>query len=220
MVMGDVNGDKTTVLLRAKENLKDNRIPPLGFTTSHISYDTTLITGVPASDTDFNRYSDGTEGSGTDIVRYHVAMNGYTGLINIRARVWYQSAPPKYMTEMFAYNTEEIDLFRDLYENSTPAPVLVKEIEYTDLTVAIDDLRELGVRIFPNPVRDGILRIEGLSNRVNAVEVYDLRGARVAELVPASGQRAWQVRLPNTAGTYVVVVRTPHKDFVERVISF
>ncbi|MEZ4739486.1 MAG: multiheme c-type cytochrome [Flavobacteriales bacterium] len=40
MVMGDVNGNKTTVLERAMSPLKDNRLTPLGFTTSHQSYDT------------------------------------------------------------------------------------------------------------------------------------------------------------------------------------
>ena len=55
MVMGDVNGDKTTVLERAKIPLKDNRLTPLGFSTSHPTYDTTLVAGVPATDIDFNR---------------------------------------------------------------------------------------------------------------------------------------------------------------------
>ncbi len=102
MVMGDVNGNRTTVLERAKTPLKDNRLTPLGFTTTHISYDTTLIAGVPASDIDFNRYSNGTEGSGSDIVHFHVPMYGHSGLIRVVSRVWYQSAPPRYMDEMFA----------------------------------------------------------------------------------------------------------------------
>lgn len=40
MVMGDVNGDVTTVLERAYNLLKDNRLVPLGFTTTHPVYDT------------------------------------------------------------------------------------------------------------------------------------------------------------------------------------
>ena len=219
MVMGDVNGDKTTVLERAKSPLKDNRIPPLGFTTTHPSYDTTLIAGVPASDLDFNRYSNGVEGNGGDIVRYHVAMNGYEGLIRVRARVWYQSAPPGYMDEMFAFNTPEIDTWRDMFQSADNSPIMVKEVEITDLSVAVDDLRELGVRIFPNPVRDGLLRIEGVTDRIVGIEVLDLKGSIVAAWVPA-GQRNWQVRLPNTAATYVVVVRTAHKAYVERVVAF
>lgn len=218
MVMGDVNGDRTTVLERAKFPLKDNRLAPLGFSTSHPSYDTTLIAGVPASDLDFNRYENGVEGSGTDIVRYHVPMNGHSGLIRVVAKVWYQSAPPRWMDEMFTFNTPAINTFRTMYEASTPSPRLVRTAETTDLSVNVDNARELGVRIFPNPVRDGLLRIEGITDRITGIEVYDLRGAVVARYVP-TGQREWQVRLPAVAATYVVVVRTPQRNFVERVVA-
>ncbi len=218
MVMGDVNGDRTTVLERAKTPLKDNRLTPLGFTTSHPSYDTTLIAGVPASDIDFNRDAGGVEGSGSDVVHYHVPMNGYSGLIRVEAKVWYQSAPPRYMEEMFTFNTPDIDAWRTMYQASEPAPVLVKVSEVTDLSVAIDDLRELGVRIFPNPVRDGLLRIEGLNDRITGVEVYDMRGALVSGFV-ANGQRTWQVGLPEASSTYLVVVHTAERRYVQRVVA-
>ena len=38
MVMGDVNSNFTSVLERAAVLLKDNRLPPLGFTTQHNVY--------------------------------------------------------------------------------------------------------------------------------------------------------------------------------------
>lgn len=219
MVMADVNGDKTTVLERAKEPLKDNRLAPLGFSTGHFTYDTTLIAGVPASDIDFNHDDLGAEGSGTDITHYHVPMNGYDGLITIHARVWYQSAPPLWMEEMFAYNSAEIDSFRTMYEEADGTPILVRETETTDLSVGIDDLAELGVRIFPNPVRDGLLRIEGIDERTTGIEVFDLRGGLVSRYVP-NGMRSWQVQLPVTSATYLVVVRTAERSFTERVVVF
>ena len=43
MIMGDVNGNKTTVLERSASSLKDNRIPPAGFTTTYSTYDTCKI---------------------------------------------------------------------------------------------------------------------------------------------------------------------------------
>ncbi len=219
LVMGDVNGDKTTVLERAKTALKDNRLVPLGFTTGHISYDTTLIAGVPDTDIDFNKYSGGEQGSGTDIVRYNVAMGGYLGAITVRAKVWYQSAPPRWMEEMFAFSTPEIDLFRDMYEAADGTPVLIREVEMVDQSVAIDDLRELGVRIFPNPVRDGLLRIEGLDHRIKDITVYDMRGALITRSAP-EGQGSWQVKLPPGAGTYMVVLNTTVGRFSERIVTF
>ncbi len=217
MVMGDVNGNKTTVLERAKEPLKDNRLVPIGFSTSHPSYDTTLIAGVPASDTDFNHGPGGVEGSGTDITRYHVPMNGYTGQVTVRTKVWYQSAPPRWMEEMFDHNTPEIDLFRDMFEAADGSPVLVKAHEFIDFTTGVDDLRELGVRIFPNPVQNGLLRIEGITGRVNSIEVFGLNGKLLAAHRP-QGAPIWQLRLPEGRGTYLVVVHAAGRRFVERLV--
>lgn len=217
-VMADVNGDKTTVLERAAGLLKDNRLVPLGFSTAHPSYDTTLIENVPASDIDFNRDGLGVEGSGTDIVHYHVPMNGYTGPAHIHAKFWYQTAPPRWMQEMFAYNSTEIDTFRTMYENADGAPVLVQSDSLVDITQGIDNVHELGVRIMPNPVRDGILRIDGLSDRVLGIEVYDVRGGLVARSGFAGRSRT-EIRLPSAPGTFIVVFRTADGSVSERVVA-
>lgn len=217
MVMGDVNGNKTTVLERAKEPLKDNRLVPLGFTAAHPSYDTTLVAGVPVEDLDFNRYGNGTEGSGTDITHYQVPMNGYTGMITIEARVWYQSAPPRWMEEMFAFNTPEINTFRDMFEAEDGSPALVVEQTIVDMSLAVDNIAEAGIRIFPNPVRDGLLRIEGLDQRTTSIAVHDMRGALVASYRP-DGERVWQVKLPEARATYLVIFETAGKRFTQRVV--
>lgn len=217
LVMGDVNGDLTTVLMRAKEPLKDNRLTPAGFSTNHSAYDTTRIAGVAPTDVDFNHDADGVEGSGTDIVHYHVPMGGYVGLINITATVLYQSAPPAHLAEMFTHSSPEITLFQGMFDaqDHTPVPVVAQTV--TDMSVGIDNLRELGVHIFPNPVQNGQLNITGLDARVTGVEVYDAGGRKVAERKDSTG-RNWTMRLPGH-GTYFVVIRTAEKKFVEKVVS-
>src|SRR5207249_9275614 len=55
MVMGDVNGNFTSLLERADTFLKDNRIPPQGFVSTFPSYDTTKIVGDALNDPDFNK---------------------------------------------------------------------------------------------------------------------------------------------------------------------
>ena len=178
-----------------------------------------LVVGIPATDVDFNRYAGGGEGSGTDDVHYHVALNGYTGALTIRSNVWYQSAPPLWMEEMFAVSTPEIESFRAMYAAEDGSPVLIRSHEIVDLSTGIDDLEELGVRIFPNPVREGQLRIDGLDERITSVQVFDVRGALIAERAP-SASSTWQLRLPEGSGTYVVVIRTATQRFVERVVAF
>lgn len=218
MVMGDVNGDLTTVLERAKEPLKDNRLAPAGFSVNHFAYDTARVVGVAATDPDFNHDEVGVEGSGTDVVHYHIPMGGHIGLINITAKVWYQSVPPRFLQDMFTYTSPAIDLFQGMFQTADNTPVLVRSATQTDMTVGIDNLRELGVQVFPNPVRSGMLKIAGIDGRVTGIEVYDLGGRKVAERGGTKG-RTWETRLPGN-GTYIVVVRTAQNSFVERVVSF
>src|SRR6185436_6048330 len=55
MVMGDVNSNFTSLLERSANLLKDNRIPPGGFTTTNNVYDTVKISNDALSDPDFNK---------------------------------------------------------------------------------------------------------------------------------------------------------------------
>lgn len=125
-VLGDVNNQKTTVLLRAASALKDNRIPPRGFRKDHEVYDTTQIAGLALLDTDFNEDELG-EGSGADIIYYHVPTQGYLNDLQLTATVYYQSMPPKWMAEMFAETSPEIDRFAEMFDAAERAPNLVGE---------------------------------------------------------------------------------------------
>ncbi len=217
MVMGDVNGDKTTVLERAAVPLKDNRLPPAGFTSTHNTYDTAVVAGVPATDLDFNRDGLGVEGAGRDVVHFRVPMQGFTGQVEFKARVWYQSAPPKWMEEMFAYNSEAIDRFRDMYQAADNTPVLVREAAVVDDRTGVVDLQAWGIRIHPNPVFNGTLTVSGLDARVEEITLFDLNG-RVLARRGANRQPVWRVELPAAAGTYLLVFRTNVGVHVERVV--
>jgi hypothetical protein len=94
MVMGDVNGDYTTLLERAAILLKDNRIPPTGFTTSAAVYDTVQITADALADPDFN-IENSVQGSGTDYVHFKIPVSGITGQIKVAARLVLSVGSPK-----------------------------------------------------------------------------------------------------------------------------
>ena len=55
MIMADVNGNRTTVLERADTMLKDNRLPPEGFMSNHLVYDTVKIYGGAETDPEIGR---------------------------------------------------------------------------------------------------------------------------------------------------------------------
>ncbi|WP_306641766.1 T9SS type A sorting domain-containing protein [Sanyastnella coralliicola] len=201
MVQADVNDQPTTVLERAKYPLKDNRLTPVGFSQSHISYDTTTVAGFALNDPNFNAL-EGLEGSGGDRVQYRVPIDGYVGPIQIEARAWYQSLPPQWTEEMFAWDDPEIQGFREMFEERDNTPVLVAEV-IQDSTTDIDEADALrNVEIGPNPTTTGLVRFYGLPQGAHQIDIYTQTG----QLVFSDYSTAQEITLPSAAGCYVLVV--------------
>ena len=201
LVLGDVNDDVTTVLERAKYALKDNRLPPLGFTTTHAVYDTTLIAGKALLDEDFNKQN-GQEGTGTDIVHFNIPLNGFYEILEVTAKVYYQPTPPKWMKEMFDHSTPEIDAFRDMFDAADRAPVLVKSA-----TMFADPISGAGER-FPNPAFVTLYpnltlngKISIFSNRSHQLNVYSPAGKLLQSISGQNG--AYEVQL-NGKGIHIL----------------
>jgi hypothetical protein len=157
IVMGNAAGQVTTVLEQAVVPLKDNRLVPQGFSSAHAVYDTTAIVGNALTDDDFN--FDGFVGSGTDAVHYHVPLHGTQGELSVRARVFYQAVPKKWVSEMFAISTPSIDAFQAMFENADHTPVLIASDSIIDLPITLsvnDNIRGLDVALFPNPTADRV----------------------------------------------------------------
>ncbi|TNF27701.1 MAG: T9SS type A sorting domain-containing protein [Bacteroidetes bacterium] len=218
MVLGDVNGNVTTVLERAYATLKDNRLVPLGFSTAHAVYDTTALYGSVLSDIDFN--FDGFEGSGTDVIHYHVPLNGYSGNVKVTSRVYYQPVPPKWMQEMFAVSTPEIDAFETMYYNADQTPVLVAADSLLDISVVtgITESDLEAITVYPNPSLDGVVMLSGKAvAQANGIEVFNVRGKLVASYskYPNNG-----IRLPEESGVYIISVGTSNKKKLLRVLRY
>ncbi|HEU4718834.1 MAG TPA: T9SS type A sorting domain-containing protein [Bacteroidia bacterium] len=217
MVMGDVNNNPTTVLERADTCLKDNRIVPVGFSTSHPSYDSTRVIGV-TNDPDFN-YNGPVEGTGGDIVHFHVFLNGYAGALNVTSRVYYSSVPAKWLTEMFSYNTAPINSFHTMYDNADHTPMLVAEQIMTNTITGTSSQNGLpGITCYPNPVTDGTVHFSGYAGSgLQEVRVYDLSGKEVLPAIPGNEFDGTLV-LPGR-GVYLVSFRTARGTVVKKIIS-
>jgi hypothetical protein len=218
MVMGDVNDDPTTVLERAKSQLKDNRLTPLGFTTTHYAYDTTLIAGEALNDPDFNKIS-AIEGSGADMVHFHIPLGGYAGALNTSARVYYQSVPRKWLDEMFSYNSAAIDTFRNMYNSADHTPSLVGEILLGSIfTIGIEEGKAEILSLFPNPSQLGYVNLKGIDiNSIEEITLIDMTG----RIVSTDKNMNWfigRVNLPQQKGTYILCVKTRNGFYTETVI--
>ncbi len=218
LVMGDVNGNETTVLERAKTPIKDNRLVPLGFSMSHISYDTTLIAGAALSDANFNRNEMGIEGSGSDIVHYHVPLNGTTSALQAFARVYYQPVPPGWNAEMFSHSSAEIDAFRNMLDANDGTPTLVVADSLMLGPVGIHQRLEDGLVIHPNPAEDGWINITGEgASTVELVSLHDASG-RKHPLNSERHARGWRIELPASPGVYMLVMKIEDRTVLKRII--
>lgn len=202
MVFADVNGVKSTILERADSTLKDNRLPPKGFTSAHQSYDTTQVSGLALLDDDFNLGPGSVEGSGIDLVNYHVPLNGYAGDLNVCARVYYQTAPPAWMAEMFSNSSYEIDRFKQMFDDANREPILMKQIKEGDLFLDVaKNIEAIDWLVYPNP-SNGVINFKGFNTSdVRRVEVYNMAGSKVFE---SAFRQQLQLDLPNS--TYLLRV--------------
>lgn len=219
MIMGDVNNDVTTVLERANHSLKDNRIPPEGFVSTHPSYDTMRIVGDAENDPDFNK-SNSIEGTGRDVVHYHIPFNGATGIFSIYAKVYYQSVPPKWLQEMFTFNSAAIDTFRNMYLASDRNPILCASDQL--LNIAVTDVSNAvlkqSIRIL-NTLNNGSVFIENKNGCVvYSVKAFSADGQEISNVSINSHAPLIRVQLPHGKGVYLLEIETDKGRMVVKVV--
>jgi len=220
MVPVDQAGSFTNVLERCFTSIKDNRLAPQGFRTSDPVYDTTRIIGVPG-DPDFNLFPDGSEGSGADILHFRLPNDGYTGRLSVRARVWYQSLPPKWMAPMFEFSSPEIDSFRVMFDATDHSPTLIAEAILDSVyvsPVSVKNIAQAGlVKIYPSLNQDGRVNVRANGNvQIRHIQVWDAAGKRVWDKPNSSPFEP--IQLPETRGVYYVVVETSGGRVVQKVV--
>ncbi|MCU0371774.1 MAG: cytochrome c family protein [Ignavibacteria bacterium] len=126
-VMVDAKEKHTFSLLRADKFIKDNRIPPVGFTSRHPSYDTSSVYGDALNDPDFNKDAKGNEGSGSDNILYKISgVSG--GAFTVEIEVLYQTLDPKMFSYFAKYDSKNIVTFATAYKNTTVTPVVLKTL--------------------------------------------------------------------------------------------
>ena len=219
MVSGDVSGDFTTVLERAAVCLKDNRLPPLGFNKSDTRYDSTRIVGAADSDPDFNKINT-TEGWGGDILHFHIPINGFTGKINVTARVLYQSIPPKWLNEIFSVDAPMINNWKSMYNTADRTPITVAEASLSGLEispVSTKNLNQTAFSIYPNPSIDGKYFISSqYGETIETIKIYQLNGQLIS--TNKLGKSNNNLPLPNEKGIYMVVVETKNGVWSQKIV--
>lgn len=119
-VLGDVNGNITHTLLQGAQYLKDNRIPPSGFTNSRAGTiePQTIPAGVDGDD-DFNCINTAA-GCGADSVHYQVDITGQSGPYAVEAELLYQATQPAFVDGMHT-DGDRVNRFKVMYDTVPPS---------------------------------------------------------------------------------------------------
>ncbi len=222
LVPGDVGGNFTSVLERASILLKDNRIPPLGFTSLSSVYDTVTVSADATSDADFNKVLS-VEGSGVDWVHFAVPLAGAVGNINIKSKVYYQSVPPKWVDNMFTYSTPEISTFQTMYNGANQSPVLVAQDSINNVLVPlginyISTKEEISA--WPTVSMDGKVYISSAYGIViKSVAIFNSEGKLESQMQNLGYQSAISLYLPEISGIYYLRITTSNKIIYKKVVK-
>jgi hypothetical protein len=123
-VMMDDWNNVTRVLLRAKDFIKDNRLPPVGFSTVGDDDKYIKIIGDAKDDSDFNF-----NGSGADTVHYQIPIIASSGPFTVTIEVCYQTVTPGEVVHLnSSAGIQEIDLFNDLYTAADKTPFILASL--------------------------------------------------------------------------------------------
>ncbi len=117
-VMHGSDGARTSRLLKAVGYLKDNRILPVGYSTSHPTHKTTASVGVDGDDSFI---------PGGDTVRYAVPLHGRQPA-RVEVRMLYQSLSARVVRDLFQIDTPEIRAFRTMYERAEHRPAVIAAV--------------------------------------------------------------------------------------------
>lgn len=211
MVMGDVNSNVTSVLQRADVQLKDNRLTPQGFTSTHFAYDTVKIIGSALTDPDFNK-NGVVEGTGRDILHFHIPLNGYTDSLNVTAKFYYQSVPHNFLTDMFTFSSPEISSFQSMFNTADHTPLLVAGIKQGELFSGTPEVNKEKISFYPNPTHNNNVFVKGIEQEAK-VYIYDLSGKTISVI-----RNGNVFTLPHK-GTFIFRISQNGKTFTQKVIS-
>ncbi len=221
LVPGDVNGNFTSILERAAILLKDNRIPPVGFTSTSPIYDTVQSSADAETDPDFNKVST-IEGSGIDYLHFAVPLAGAVGNIDVKTKVYYQSVPPKWVDNLFTFTTPEVNTFKTMFQAADQSPVLVASDSLNSILLAtnISTVSKSEIKVWPTLSIDGRVSVEAeYGTLIKSIEVFNSEGKQVTELTNLGYQSAITLYLPQISGIYYLRITTGSKIIYRKVVK-
>ncbi|NLP12826.1 MAG: hypothetical protein BWY83_00727 [bacterium ADurb.Bin478] len=235
-VMQDVDERVTYTLLRGARYVKDNRLPPKGFTAQVQGYETIAVVGEAAVDPDFNRNEAGEQGSGTDNVHYRIFIGQESGTLTVTAELRYQTISFDFMEDLFSYAADPVLRFKTYYEAVEHEPMLIRSSVRTFSTTSLDlheeeklnPLQYGLLQNYPNPFNGStMIQFAVRKPALFALDVYDLRGRKIKTLaqgnaIPGVYQQHWDGTNSSSqtvpSGVYLACLQLDGEKWIARMI--
>ena len=227
-LMEDVDGNVTYTLLRGATYIKDNRLPPLGFTSQGPYYDSTKVYGLAIQDPNFNGGSSN-EGTGIDTITYRISNLTASNMYTVNVKMLYQSTTPRFIEDLFQYNTTEINTFETYYDGADKSPVLIDSLQLVisvtetdnEVTGQIDSYKLFDA--YPNPFNPStIIRFQIPENSFVTLRIYDSIGNEVSTLINKNVQAgSYEVEFKaenKSSGIYFYTLQTPNFTKTKKMI--
>ena len=188
-LMEDVDGDVTYTLLRGASYIKDNRLPPEGFTSNGPYYDSTRVEGLALQDPNFNGGSNN-EGSGIDTITYRLSNLAGSNVYAVNIKMLYQTTTPRFIEDLFQYNTPEVNTFKTYYDAADKSPVLIDSLQLVisvtgvenEFSGSIDSYNLFDA--FPNPFNSStIISYQIPKTGFVTLNIYNAVGKEVVTLL-------------------------------------
>lgn len=206
-VFVNTSGEVTQTLLRASSYIKDNRIPPKGFSKTHISYDSIAIFGNANEDPDF-----GSDGSDRTIYKIQTSDNGPYEII---AELYYQTVKYETIEHLKLIGTSDINKFMAMYDAGDKTPLLISASSTTVIIDGIEDTNSKTGYTYPNPVTD-IVNIPLKYNGAINYTIYDNMGRQVKKGKKLSNNDLIKINISEfIKGSYFVNINS--NQYTERI---
>jgi len=153
--------------------IKDNRIPPRGFTNSNFQ-------SIQAAPVGYS-YADG---AFSDITHYTVPANTY----KVEAKLYYQTVSKEYidfLRDNNTTNTKGQDLYNLWVALGKSQPVEMKEAEFYTSSLSINKETSLfnNIKIYPNPSADFLtIHLENNFAQLVKIDLFTISGSKIASI--------------------------------------
>jgi hypothetical protein len=227
-LMMDVDNKVTYTLLRAADFIKDNRIPPEGFTKSGPGYDSTAIIGLADEDPNFND-----NGSGIDTVTYKISGLNNSQSYTINVKIYYQSLSPRFVEDLWQYDTPEVARFKSFYQDTPNYPLVLDSLSLfisnptsIEENKAIEPNDPVLVSAYPNPFNPEItINVSVKNPGVLSMDIYNILGEQIRSydkinLVSTEHTFSWNAKsdqgesLPS--GEYIIRIQFSDKSNIQK----